>query len=218
MRKILLPTASLLLLSVCLSAQPKTLKLNENKYSIYLPDYWGKGHKVWQVLTDKLPVICEELKDKELCGDNCNPKYRVELYVTEPGNFEYDSKKANPAPYTNTRHLGNQMVMVNGIPHQAYNPERAYYSSASNMWKITTLYDFQCYLLLMDDTGKIITRMILVDTNEIWHRENVVNMSSGGNFSDQNAKAYIENENNKEKLMPTLYEMLAIIEKKILDL
>ncbi len=58
--------------------------IDTNKYSIHLPDYWKPGNKVWQILNDKLPLVCDELKDKELCGDNCNPKYSIEFEMSEP--------------------------------------------------------------------------------------------------------------------------------------
>src|SRR5258705_1537851 len=55
-----------------------------NKYSIHLPDYWRPGNKVWRILNDKLPLVCEELKEKELCGNDCHPKYTIEFEMSEP--------------------------------------------------------------------------------------------------------------------------------------
>ncbi|HEV7782548.1 MAG TPA: hypothetical protein VGO58_14840 [Chitinophagaceae bacterium] len=215
MRKILLPTVSLLLLSVCLSAQKKSLPVNERKYSINLPDYWGKGNKVWQVLIDKLPLVCEELKDKEVCGDDCNPKYTVELYLTEPGDYEYYNKVVNPAPYTNTRHLASTSVSANPLNRNTpYNPEREYYSRSGNTWKITTTYNFQAFLVLVDNNEKVLTKMVLIDTDELWQIARTVNLS--GEFNAHAPSRYIED--NKEKVTPTLFDLFAIVEEKIMAL
>jgi hypothetical protein len=76
-----------LLISACipkLSICQTLSSLDTNKYSIHLPDYWKPGNKAWQILSDKLPLVCDELKGKELCGDNCNPKYSIEFEMSEP--------------------------------------------------------------------------------------------------------------------------------------
>jgi hypothetical protein len=215
MRTSLLLTSCLTLLTTSLFGQAKKLKLNEDKYSINLPDYWGKGHKVWKTLADRLPLACEELKDKELCGDDCNPKYTVELYLTEPANYEYSYRKIEPNPFTSTRHLGSN-IQERGIdPGMYYNPERAYYSRNSNNWEITTTYDFQGYLLLLDNNDKVIVKMVLVDTNEVWKLSQAFNMT-GVNFTATTPQNYVQE--HKEKFLPTLYNLLAIIEDKILSL
>lgn len=64
-------------------------KVNPSKYRINLPNYWKPGSKAVQVLADRLPEVCEELKDKELCGDDCRAKYTLEFYMSEPKVFEY---------------------------------------------------------------------------------------------------------------------------------
>jgi len=201
---------SIAVLSFTATAQKKLTGVATNKYRINLPYYWGKGNKVWTVLNDKLPLVCEELKDKELCGDDCNPEYTVEFYLTEPIVFSYFSKQIIPEPYTNTRHL---TYIQNQYPQ---NPERAYYANKDYTWQITTEYGFQCFLILMDTRGKILTKMILVDTNEVWKVACNVNLASGGTFSEKSPDSYIEN--NKKKLVPDIYELLAIVDKKMLSL
>lgn len=217
MRKILTPFICILFFGHPLLAQDKKLKLNENKYRINLPDYWGKGHKVWRALADNLPLVCEELKDKELCGDDCNPKYTVELYLTEPANFEYNYRHLQPPPFTSTRHLVQPNTRERGIdPGMSYNPERAYYSRNSNNWEITTSYDFQGYLFLLDNNDKVLVKMVLVDTNEVWKLSQAFNMAAHSNLTTMTPHAYVKE--NKEKFQPTLYHLLAIIEEKILSL
>jgi hypothetical protein len=213
-------TSCFLLFSMSLFAQTQTktksLRVSENKYKINLPDHWGKGNKVWQVLTDKLPLVCEELKDKELCGDDCNPKYTVELYLTDAEDLEYYTTKTTPPAFTSTRHLANITRQNSGVYEIPYNPEKTYYAQNSNTWKVNTFYSFRCYLLLVDKEEKIITRMILVDTNEVWNVYRSINLSNSGDFSTKTPDEFIEK--NKEKVNPTLKELYAIIEQKILAL
>jgi hypothetical protein len=130
----------LLSLSFLLTATAFTQKItaiNEDKYRINLPDYWKPGNKVWQILTDKLPQVCEELKDKDLCGDNCNPKYTIEFEMSEPYIYDY---RAN--------------TISSGTPTSSYN--------------FVTTYSFECSLLLFDEKDKLITKIILVGSDENW--------------------------------------------------
>jgi hypothetical protein len=57
---------------------------DSNKYRIDLPSYWKPGNKVWKILIDKLPLVCAEIKDKEICGDDCNPAYSFEFEMSDP--------------------------------------------------------------------------------------------------------------------------------------
>src|SRR5689334_13486005 len=97
MKPTLLLATSLLALMLSATAQDKKLPLSKNKYRINLPDYWGYGNKVWQILTEKLPLVSEELKGKDICGDNCRPKYTVDFYITEPEVIGYTRDK-KPQP------------------------------------------------------------------------------------------------------------------------
>src|SRR6185436_3318183 len=98
----------------------------------------------WKILTDKLPLVCNEIRDKELCGDHCNPFYTVEFEMSGPVIFDYLPNHIS-STYTN-----NQFV------------------KPSETWEIQTLYGFECSLLLRNEKGVLITRFILVDTNEVW--------------------------------------------------
>lgn len=121
-------------------AQPA--RLNESKFRINLPDFWRPGNKIWKTLPEKLPAICEELKDKDLCGDDCNPRYTVEFYMSPPYAEDYATNLISPNP--------------------AGNPP-------TETWEFVTYYRFQCYLLLYDNkTEKLVTKIIVVDSSEIW--------------------------------------------------
>jgi hypothetical protein len=41
--------------------------------------------------------VCDELKGKEICGDDCKPKYTLEFYLSEPIVIDF---KANPIAST----------------------------------------------------------------------------------------------------------------------
>jgi hypothetical protein len=222
MKKIYFILSSIVLLSfISAGQQTKSKKINENKFRINLPDYWGYGNKVWQILTEKLPLVCEELKDKDICGDNCNPKYTIDFYITEPELVGYTRYKKLQMPSTNTRNLAHNMMpgILLSNPAYRYNIQPEYYSSAAHnwpdeKWEITGEYVFQCFLLLKDDTGGIITKLILVDTNEVW--SSTYKGERPSNFSSQNPDVFFEE--NKDNFMPVKFELLAIVDKKILSL
>lgn len=191
-------------------------KFNEHKYRIDLPDYWGKGNKAWKILTEKLPIVCEELKDKDLCGDDCKPKYIVRLYVTEPEITGYSLYKVKKNPSAETRHLVNSLPYTSLVPGSVQPANMNYPKNNGPDMEAFTMasdYQFSCYLLLMDEKESIITKMILVDTNETWHSD------YGGkdrNLSIQNSDAFFER--NKGEMIPGRTELYAIIDKKILAL
>jgi hypothetical protein len=139
MRKLSLITG-LFLFTLTAPAQSKQFK--ENKYRLHLPDKWKPGNKVWKKLSDKLPEVCEELKDKDLCGDDCNSRYTVEFYMSAPQIEDYGSYLISPNP------TGNP---------------------PTETWEFVTYYRFQCYLLLYDNKSEeLLTKVIVVDTNEVW--------------------------------------------------
>ncbi|MEO7922280.1 MAG: hypothetical protein ABIR30_01240 [Chitinophagaceae bacterium] len=190
------------------TAQQGSATVKENKYRINLPSYWGNGNKVWGILTDKLPLICEELKDKELCGDGCKPKYSVDFFLTESVVEDYSSKENITTPNTNTRQ----------VLYNTNDPQKPNYVNPNNTssWNITSYFSFQCYLLLRDENGKILTRMILVDTNEVWEVSHNVKLSPGASSHQQNMSSYIDN--NRDNLKPVIKDLLAIADKKMLSL
>lgn len=146
-----LPALTLLfLLPFATQAQP--VRFKENKYKINLPDYWKHGSKVWKKLTERLPQVCEELVDKDLCGDDCNPRYTVEFYMSPPVVEDYNSYIISPNP--------------------AGNPP-------TDTWEFVTYYHFECYLLLYDNkTEKLLTKVIVVDSSELWTVKNRVTLQN----------------------------------------
>jgi hypothetical protein len=197
--------------------QNKLSAVNENKYRINLPDYWGKGNKVWGVLTDKLPLVCEELKDKDLCGDNCKPKYVVDFYISEPEVTGYSIYRVPQYASTNTRLLATPIPVMTSstyIPPAIVNNQRAY--SPPESLKLVTEYQFQCFLILKNEKDSILTKLILVDTNEVWFSDYNGKDVNEWPYSLENPASFIEK--NKEKLFPNKFELLAIADKKILAL
>ncbi|MBI5857246.1 MAG: hypothetical protein HZB42_06315 [Sphingobacteriales bacterium] len=143
-------------LSVCSSVavSQHLNRIDTNKYRINLPDYWKPGNKIWQILSDKLPLVCEEIRDKELCGDDCNPRYTIEFEMSKPVVFEYRPVHILSA-YSNN---------LNTRPTET--------------WDIQTIYGFECSLLLRNETGQYIKRFIIVDMNETWRISNRVTLNS----------------------------------------
>ncbi len=197
--------------------------LDTGKYRINLPSYWKPGNKIWEILTEKLPIVCEELKDKELCGDNCHPRYSIEFEMSAPVIYSYSPNHIS-SDYTNT---------LNKRP--------------TEVWDFTTSYGFECYLLLMDEKDNILTKFILVDDTELWTvtsrqtlrsyappppqmasiRRNWSNRS--GSLVDNSTQvqglypytpqegqtpyAYIND--NKDKLSPSNNDMFLVVDRKI---
>ncbi len=220
MRPTLLLTAFFVALTLSAGAQNKKLPLNENKYRIDLPDYWGHRNKVWQILTEKLPLVCDELKNKQICGDNCRPKYTVGFYITEPEVVGYTRYKKPQPISTNTRALVNKMpgVSLNTPPYNRNFPIEYYNAAPNNVsnekWETAGEYIFQCFLLLKDDTGHIITKFILVDTNEVW--SSPYKAGSRSFFPSGDPDIFFEK--NKELFTPDKFELMAIADKKLLAL
>lgn len=195
--------------------------IDSNKYRINLPDYWKPGQRIWRILSDKLPVVCDEIRDKELCGDDCNPWLRIEFEISAPVILDYFPNHISSS-YTNTQ-----------------------LSRPSDLWDIQTTYTFEASFLLMDNNDRIITRFILVDSNEVWKHSNRVTLASyapapppaaylrrtspnrSGIIPDPGYQqlipitgqegitpfSYINK--NREKLAPSLKDMLTVIDTKI---
>lgn len=181
--------------------------VDTGKYRINLPDYWKPGNRVWRILDEKLPMVCEELKGKELCGDDCMPKYTIEFEMSEPVIYNY---------YFN--HISSNFVYT-------------LTSRPSETWEFHTFYGFECSLLLLDVQDKVITRFILVDTNEVWrisHRADLESFSPPPpmrirsaipllNMGTPGTTPYSYINNNREKLAPTRKDMLTVVDQKIND-
>lgn len=200
----------------------RIISLDTNKYRINLPGYWKPGNRVWKILTDKLPLVCREIREKELCGDDCNPGYTIGFEMSDPVIFEYFPNHIS-STFTN-------------------NP----FGKPSETWEIQTLYGFECSLLLRNEKGALISRFILVDTNEVWKISNRVSLvsyspppattnlirrsrTSRYGIIDPNPPVqtiipetgqegetpYSYISRNREKLTPTYRDMFAVVDRKI---
>lgn len=199
--------------------------VDSTKFRIELPEYWKPGNRVWKILTDKLPLVCNEIKDKELCGDHCNPLYTFHFEMSDPVIFEY---------------IPNHISSI--YTHNQY-------VKPTENWEIQTRFGFECSLLLRNEKGELITRFILVDTNEVWSVANRVTLASyspppiPANSSRRNRgsryattlepEPIIQNQSvipqfgqegetpysyinrNREKLTPTYRDMIVIVDRKI---
>ena len=152
--KRLLVWSVLLIFSLSETAGQRLSLPDSNKYRINLPGYWKPGNKIWRILTDKLPLICQELRDKELCGDDCTPLYTIELEISDPVVFDFFPNH----------------ILSNYANNQ--------FSRPSEVWDIQTYYGFECSFLLRNEKAVLLTRLILVDTNEVWKISNRVTLAS----------------------------------------
>lgn len=209
---------SFIYLSIFIVSGQTLSDIDTGKYRINLPERWKPGSKVWQILSDKLPLVCDELKEKEICGDDCNPKYRIEFYISQPVIFNYYPNHIS-SDYTNN---------LNGRP--------------TERWDFVTYYGFECSLLLFDEKNTLLTRFILVDTNETWNvkkRATLISFSPPPpqkiilrkisssqsvlidannpnlNNVEMGETPYSYIINNKDKLCPDINNMLTIVDNKI---
>lgn len=190
--------------------------VDPDKYRINLPDYWKPGNKVWEILDEKLPEVAEELKNKQLCGDDCRPKYTIEFEMSEPEIIDYHSNHISAGTKTST-------------------------------WEFVTLYSFSSSLYLFDEKDQVLTKFILVDTNEVWRVVHKVqlpsftpkapmrisvlrppfntsnpNSSSSesmywqlGNPAGQGVSPYSYINNNRARLNPSQRDMFNVVDRKI---
>lgn len=201
------------LIALPLFSQRTLQEVDENKYRISLPDHWSTHSKAFQVLTDVLPGLCPELKQKDICGDDCNPAWRVEFYLTEPELLYYEiNSKPSPTINTNTQvsFVRKDMYISRGSPQMKEIGNNLTDRQLNNMTgkEIVSYFNFQCFLLLLDREQRIVTRLILVDTNEVWKKVQSVKKSinTTGTPGLWNA------------LLPGSEELMAVADKKILAL
>lgn len=213
----------LLLVISCISltatAQQASEKIDTNKYRINLPDYWGKGHKVWNILIDRLPEICPELSNKDLCGDDCKTRYSVELYLTNPVIEDYKYTNYGTSVPSNTR-PGSFNPVFDPTGKMVSLPMATMINLTQSGNKdvkmtLSSYYSFECYLLLVENNEKIITKMVLVDPTELWSKRK--NFNNAYNNRPGIAPEQII-EKNKDEVTPTEKDLFNIVENKILAL
>ena len=199
-------TRVLLLFCLITSALFSSAQSDTGKYRINLPRYWKPGNKAWRILDEKLPQVCDELKNKILCGDDCKPMYNVDFEMSAPEVFDYYSEKRG-----------------------------------GNKQEIFSLYRFQCNLYVRNRKDEIVTRIILVDTNEVYKISHFINFNEfyipptpqrlyinkkvGGVVSLYNLNETRQNQNietpysyinkNKRQLQPQEKDLYSIIDQKI---
>jgi hypothetical protein len=123
-----------------ISAQ-KSLPVDSNRYSIELPAYWKTGNKVWRILNDKLPLICPEVKNKDLCGEQCNPALKFTLHTSPVSVIDYNYHPSSVVSTSNTQ---------------------------GDNYEFVTHYKFKSWLELRNAKGELLVQLILVDENEDW--------------------------------------------------
>lgn len=205
--------------SLTARAQQTSEKIDTNKYRINLSKYWSNGHKVWKILSDRLPEICPELSDKDLCGDDCKTRYSVELYITEPVIEDYRFTNFGTSVTSGTR-PGSFDPVVDPTGKMVSLPMATLINLTQTGNKdvkmtLSSYYSFESYLLLVENNEKIITKMVLVDSTELWtKRKNFDNRYS--NRLGSSKEQIIEK--SKDELAPNEKDLLTIIENKILSL
>lgn len=203
------------LLAVPLFSQRTLQDTDENKYRILLPDHWSNHSKAFHVLTDVLPALCPELKDKDICGDDCNPAWTVAFYLSEPELLSYQVYPRN-SPITNTNTRSSfvskdfYISPASPQPRQETGNNLIYRQPNTNTTgkEIVSYFTFQCFLLLRDKEQNIVTRLILVDTNEVWQK--VQANRKGNTPEDASGKT--------NPLLPSAKDLMAIADKKIIAL
>ena len=198
------------LLFCCTSLGQQRKAVSEQKFRINLPGYWKAGNKAWQILPDHLVEICPELEGKELCGDDCNPKYTVEFYMSEPTVANY---RAN--------------IISTGAYWKSYNFVTTYSFECALL-----LFDDKDKLItkiIVVDAGEYFT---------VTHRAELATQPIGYNlrqatagyasrfgtannyrepyFAEQSPFTYINE--NTDKLYPTQLNMLHVVDQKFRDL
>jgi hypothetical protein len=118
-----------------------------------------------------------------------------------------------------------------------YGYNRRISTFTSEIFDFTTSYRFNCSLLLLNDRDQIITRFVLVDTNEVWKVVNRVELpsyratpgsrntlvpNSGLDFIRSTIglpgiTPYAFIQSNKEKLAPGIKDMYGVIDQKIIN-
>lgn len=202
MKNFILSLSLLLFISISSSGQ-RLSDIDTNKYSIHLPSYWKPGNKIWEILTDKFPIVCEELKDKELCGDHCNPKYTIEFDMSEPVIYNYYSSHISSGPATESW----QFYTV--------------YSFSASLLLFNEKDKLLTQFILVDSTEKWTVAhraelaSYLPSKTPIMYVQNgqVYQSARTSGTSGQTPFSYINN--NKEKLSPTQRDMLSVVDEKI---
>ncbi len=183
--------------------------IDTGKYRINLPDYWRPGNKIWQVLTDKLPIVCEELVDKELCGDRCNPRYSIEFEMSEPDIIDYYANRSSIGKTTDTWEIvtlyrfSSSLLLFNEKDELL---TRLILVGKDETWRVTERVELRSYV--PSKPQRIYVAPVGGQSNA-----DLGNQQFSTPIPGQSPYSYIDK--NKEKLSPTRRDMLGIIDEKI---
>jgi len=201
----------LLLLCQAGTAQQKK-SVSENKYRINLPSYWKAGNKAWQTLADHLPEVCPELTDKELCGDNCRPKYSVEFYMSEPVLSDYRANMIS---------TGMSWKSYNFVTSFSFECALLLFDDKDKLiTKITVVDPSEVWTVthraeLRTHSPALPLHSVLVGFPSM--QGNAGGMRYAGTaIQEQTPYAYIKD--NADKLYPTRTDMLNVVDEKFRDL
>lgn len=224
MRRILL--LPVFCFSLITAYSQRTLKdIDENKFRINLPDYWGRNSKVVRILMDKLPVFAEEIKDKEVCGDDCNPAYNIDFYLSYPEIVDQGLASKPAIQPANTRPQFNTVQLIRNNLDNRTNPDPQLVAintptaqPTPHNWEVITYYRFECFLLLKDRNENVITRFVLVDADATWAYTHKVDKRNNLLNSEimRNPLTFLDDK--KEEFLPDIYEQLKIVDSQILSL
>ena len=205
-------TFFLLFFSICISAQPKAI-VDTNKYRINLPDYWKPGNKVWKILDEKLPLVSAELKDKQLCGDNCKPKYTIEFEMSEPVVTDYLTNSISSTATTQTwefvtlYYFSSSLLLFDEIDKLL---TRFILVDENETWRVVNKSTLATFTPRSQQKIYALSGPLLTLSNAI---------NRGSNAREQagqpGTSPYQYINNNKDKLHPTRAHMLAVIDEKI---
>jgi hypothetical protein len=183
-------------------AQPKGSVVDTSKFSIHLPDYWKPGNKVWRILNDKLPTVSEELKNKDLCGDNCKPKYSIEFEMSEPIIVDY---------FTNQISTGNNIGTWEFVTIYAFSCSLLMFDEQD---KLVTRFIIVDKNETWSKLSKATLRSYTPGTPQrIYAQNNRPVAESRMAVQGESPYSYIRS--NREKLSPTQRDMLNVIDSKI---
>lgn len=127
-------------LFVCIGGFSQTV--SPNKYRIDLPQNLNFSKGFTTRLIDILPILSSKLKNKDVCGDDCNSLYHVSIEISQFKNLGQDYQLAS----TSLSQFAN---------------------SSYETYAVYSHFSFESSLII-DSAGVIVERIQVVDTSEQW--------------------------------------------------
>lgn len=193
---------------------------DENKYRINLPDFWKPGNKVWQILTNKLPVVCEELADKDICGDHCNPKYTIEFQMSEPYIYDYRANPISSGPTTRSYNFVTSYSFECSLllfDEKDKLITKIILVDANETWTVTNRAELRSYVPPPPVRPRFPNNPSSQGMVTIVAQQNPANwMTSYNDSQGQTPYSYIND--NMERLSPGRKDMLMVVDHKLRNL